>query len=258
MSKIYMGSVALLMAISCASIGIGQQTESRAPQNREESGRTTGQTQIDRPMVEFLASKLVLCNNDGIKMGQMAASKAKNSEVKQFAEMLAKDHAKFNEQLKPFVASYSSEPVSLAADRVTANKPAVAGKDSPAIVEKTASSKIPTQTDTSLRVGDQAALQRLYEISQAAHENHMAACKEMLMTKSGTEFDKGFVGFQMVGHMMLSSELKALESRSTKEFQSVIREISKSVDGHMQKAMSICKTLDGHTEKTEKTETSDR
>ena len=192
-------------------------------------------------------------------MGQMAASKSKNSEVKQFAEMLAKDHAKFNEQLKPFIASYSSEPVSLATDRVTANKPAVAGKDNPPNNEEAASSKETTiskiQTDTTLKVDDQAILQRLYEVCQAAHENHMAACKEMLTMKNGTEFDKGFVGSQMVGHVMLSSELKALESRSTKEFQSVIREISKSVDGHMHKAMSICKTLDGQTEKTE---TSDR
>ena len=56
---------------------------------------------------------------------------------------------------------------------------------------------------------------------------------------------------QIVGHMALVAELKTLESRSPKDFQKVIREATASVEGHMQKAVSICKSLDNQTEETE-------
>ena len=128
MTKFYIGSLGLLFAISCACVGVGQQTEPRATKDADENARSPSLTHIDRPMVEFFASKLVLCNNAEIQIGQLAAKKSANTEVKQFAEMLAKDHAKFNEQLKPFVASYSAEPNALATDQTATIKPSIVGK----------------------------------------------------------------------------------------------------------------------------------
>ncbi len=249
MTKFYIGSLGLLFAISCACVGVGQQTEPRATKDADENARSPSLTQIDRPMVEFFASKLVLCNNAEIQIGQLAAIKTTNSEVKQFAEMLAKDHAKYNELLKPFVASYSAEPGVLATDQTAAIKPSVAIKANLPKVEESAKPK--TQTETSLRIGDEATLQRLYEVCRAVHENHMASCKEMLTMKNGSEFDMAFVGSQIVGHMALLSELKALESRTDKDFQIFIRETTKSVQSHMQSAVSLRQTLDGQKGKTE-------
>jgi predicted outer membrane protein len=206
---------------------------------------------MDRPMVEFFASKLVLCNNGEIQMGQMAASKASNSEVKKFAEMLADEHAKFNDQLKPFAASYGEVALTSTSnktsDKVVANKPVVPDRpNTPARGEKTA-----TTLESTPSTGDSAVLARLYEVCQAAHQNQMTAGKEMMSKKSGAEFDKAFMAAQLVGHHALLAELKALESRAPSDFQAVIRSAKESVQNHAQKAESICKNLASESAKTE-------
>ncbi len=143
--------------------------------------------------------------------------------------------------------------VATATDRVTAKKPVVADKSDAKPDPVDANSN--AHPETGSHTGDVAILHRLFEVCQAAHVNHMAACKDMLSQKSGSEFDKAYMGSQIVGHMALVAELKTLESRSPKDFQSVIREATASVEGHMQKAVSICKSLD-HDQK--KNETSSR
>ena len=73
----------------------------------------------------------------------------------------------------------------------------------------------------------------------------------MMSKKSDAEFDKAFMAAQVVGHNALLAELKALESRSPSDFQTVIRSAKESVQNHMQKAESICKTLESQNQKTE-------
>ncbi len=248
MSKIYTGLVAFLLVVGSIKVGVAQQTQPLDRQNQNEVARSDGQAKFDRPMVEFFASKLVLCNNAAIQAGQMAAKKATNSEVKQFAEMLATDHAKFNARLKPFVASYGDQSIAATETTNTNNPLAIAG-DKVRVDQDSSISK--TQKETSLRVDAQTTLQSLYEVCEEAHKNHMAACTAMLTKKSGNEFDKAFVGAQIVGHMQLLAELKALDSRSGSDFQTVIREATKSVESHMQAAEGLCKTLEGQNERAD-------
>ncbi len=249
MSKFFNSSAALALAVFCVNVGVGQQTGTRPAQNRVEEARSTNSTQLDRPMVEFFASKLVLCNNAQIQTSQMVADKAEHSDVKKFAEMLGKDHAKLNEQLKPFVASYGEMPAMAANDQPSTGKPAVTGNSTPQPGQ--VFSNASTQSQTGVNTGDSVVLRRLFEICQDVHVNQMDACKDMLSQKSGSEFDKAYIGSQIVGHMALAAELKTLESRSPAEFQNVIRAALKSVEGHMQKAESICKELDKDEVKTE-------
>lgn len=248
MTKIYTVLVASLIVICSFESGVARQTQPLDRQNRNEVARPDGQAELARPIVEFFASKLVLCNNAEIQIGQMAAKKSTNSEVKQFAEMLATDHAKFNEQLKPFVASYSEQPIAITEKTNTTNPSAIAA-DGVRLDQDPANSK--TQKETSLRLDTQSTLQSLYEVCDATHKNHLAACTEMLTKKSGKEFDKAFVGSQIVGHMQLLAELKALETRSGNEFQTVVRGAIKSVEAHMQAAESLCKTMENQNERAE-------
>lgn len=253
MSQSFRIPAAMLLAAICVNFGVGQQTETRPALSRAESTRQTEPTQLDRPLVEFFASKLVLCNNAQIQMSQFVATKSANSDVKKFAEMLGSDHASLNVALTPFIASYGEAPAGAVTDRVSAKKPVVIDNADASRAPVDANSKI--QPETVLNTGDKAVLNRLFEICQAAHVNQMSACKDMLTQKSGSEFDKAYIGSQVIGHMALVAELKALESQSPKDFQIVIRDATASVEGHMQKAVSICKALDNQKVKTE---TSDR
>lgn len=248
MTKCFKSSAAMLLAVCCANVGVGQQTETRPAQNRAATARHAESTQLDQPMVEFFASKLVLCNNAQIQMSQLATTKSANSDVKMFAEMLASDHAALNEQLKPFIASYGEQPAAVATDRVSVKKPIVTGKAETQPGQGDANSK--AQPETSSPTGDHAVLHRLFEICQAVHVNQMAAGTDMLSQKNGSEFDKAYMGSQVMGHMALIAELQTLESRSPKEFQNIIREATTSVESHLQKAAGICKVLDKQKEET--------
>lgn len=248
MTKCFNSSTGLLLALCCVNVGVGQQTVTQPAQNRANTARQTESTQLDQPMVEFFASKLVLCNNAQIQMSQLATTKSANSDVKKFAEMLASDHAALNAQLKPFIASYGEQPVVAATDRISVKKPVVTGAAEAQSGQANVNSK--AQPETGSHSGDHAVLHQLFEICQAVHVNQMAAGADMLTQKSGSEFDKAYMGSQVVGHMALMAELKALESRSPKEFQNIIRAATTSVESHMQKASGICKVLDKQKEET--------
>lgn len=249
----------LLFVIPLSVQLAAQETPTREPPVRDQQQPTTTAKQFDRPLVEFFAAKLVLCNKAQIQAANMAKEKATNAEVKQFAEMLLKDHTQANEKLRSFVASYAAahsggaEPRVAEAARQTdpANPPKqdLAKGDKPADpkakpVDPQAKPADRAVTETSLRTGDSATLQRVFEFYVDAHEAHMAKCKEMMSKLSGADFDKAWMAAQIGAHVAFLAELTALESRSTDQFQTAIRDIRTTVESHLQKAEAICKQLD--------------
>lgn len=235
------------LLFGCAAQQLFAQQPVPPDQTKKQTSREATANQMERQMVEFFASKLVLCNNAEIKGAQMAIGKATNNEVKQFANMMAKEHAAANEQLRPFLADYSPEPITstgtdtTAIDRDQAKKPADRGSE----ITKAQAGDKPAreQTETSFREASAAPYSSLFEVCESAHAFHMEQCKEMLGAKTGAEFDKAFIGSQVAAHMAILAELKALEKHSGGEFQSLVREMKNTVDGHLKTAIGICEKI---------------
>jgi predicted outer membrane protein len=245
---------ALVVSIAIVGQTIAQQTTPQTPPRepqKQEPTTSTNPSAMDRPMVEFMAAKLTLCNNGAIEAAKWAQSKASNADVKQFADMLAKEHAQANEKLRPFIGTYanmlqaspSARDVSAATPETKA-EPADRANREPAVADKAQPTQEKAVVETSHRVGDAATLQQLFKISKDAHEIHAAKCKEMVSSYTGADFDKAFLGAQVAGHVILLSELKALEKNSTGQFQTAVREMATNVDEHLKHAQSLCKKME--------------
>lgn len=114
MSKVTWVPTALCLFGFLTAEAVAQQTQPQTP--RQTPPRTADQQQdrnaqdmgkLGRPMTELFASKLALCNNAEIEISKLAASKASSDEVKQFAQMLAQDHAQSNSKLESFLPDYA-------------------------------------------------------------------------------------------------------------------------------------------------------
>ncbi len=212
---------------------------------------------LDRPAVEYFAAKLVLCNNAEIEMGMMAASKASTPEVKEFAKMLATEHAQANTKLQPFLPNYAVRP------KTSASPSGVSQTENETDQQRLASernerSAVPQRTEgvnprqeiveTDYREeAPVATLKQLHEICRMAHQNYMEVCTKKLSQHSGEDFDTEFLRVQAATHVALIAELKALESKVDGEFQSVVREAKTNAEEHLVKVEKLCKHLDQNT-----------
>jgi len=178
-------------------------------------------------MDQFFASQLVLCNNEEIQAAQKAVKKVINAEVKSFAEMLVKDHQNLNQKLSRFVPVYAETAIMDATNHGISSK----------------NQSFDTKTSDANMTGDDSTFAKLYEVCRKASDFKKEQCEKMMLNYSGEELDMAFLGAQMAGHQMLLAELKAMESSSSSEFQSVIRDAKKGVETHLETATRLTDKL---------------
>lgn len=257
MTKVTIWATTILLGVSSIAYSKPQETtppRSDSPRTQTDP-RTTQQGSLDKPLMDFFAAKFVLCNNGEIQAGQMAADKSENAEVKEFGRMLVQDHAALNQRLASMLPAYAERPVAPRTDlgQTDTKQEAQAKTDSALKTEqatktgdpsaKAASQPSKEVRETSLRVESDASLEKLYHICHVAHENHSSMCKEKLSKLTGNEFDTAFLLGQIAAHSMLLAELKALESQSSGDFQSLVRDAQTKVDGHIRHAEGLVKKI---------------
>jgi predicted outer membrane protein len=247
-------SVLIFAASLCGTVG--GQTENQ-PGRQNVQPQTTSKTQTERPMDQFFAAKMVLCNNGEIDAGKLASTKASNSEVKQFAEMLVRDHSAMNQQLKPLVPDYATPPVT-SATQTSDESPEKSGIAKSG-VEPASPNQAPTRGDAPPRVQKETSLRTdastetlrdLYEVCEKANHYLRQDCREKLMKLTGSDFDKAYMIGQVAGHSMALAELQALESSTTGEFQNIVRQTKTKIENHLETAERICKTLEAEQQDT--------
>lgn len=277
MTKVWCRSVGVFLLLAIFNPLWAQQREAPKKQDQDPARTTTqdpqrGNTQMQQPVIGFFAAKLVLCNNSEIEMGTWAAGKASNQEVRQFAEMMAKEHSQANQELSRFIADYSVRPMVSGQDSGVTSQPTgdrgstdLARDKSGDQGSRTGQSPPPnpnspsttrTQEETSLRTDTGAgSLREVYDICRTAHDFHKQHCKEMLGNLSGTEFDKAYMTSQVAAHVGVLSELEALEGRSSGDFQQFVKQAKGTVKGHLEKAKQLCKSLDNAATSTQRSGT---
>ncbi len=207
------------------TVGNYQDTDSRVRQPQDEK----------MAMNQFLASKLILCNNEVIKMSQAAAEKSDHNGVKELAAMLVQQHQQMNEKLQPFKARYADNAM-LADDRANSDSATLVAGDN------TAPKNV---RETGFRESPNSVYSEMYMICRQASQYKQEQCERMMSQASAEDYNMAFVGAQIAGHQMFSAELRAIEERSTGEFQSTIREARQTVDSHLEKATQLAKQLKG-------------
>jgi predicted outer membrane protein len=211
-----------------------------------------------------IATMLIIDNNKEIAEGQLAKQHAQSDEVKQFADMMIKDHSQLVQQLQEHAGAAArgtprgqpglesrrgtnlQRPGASPAQTATASDRQNQDRN-----EQTAQSRTTSRTQQSdsaqqitvakPAIGNQPGAEFL-----ALHQEIADACLERARRdaqKAGKDFDKHFMAAQVVGHKQMLDKLQVFEQHVSPELKQVLAQAQQSTQQHLQEAERIHEQL---------------
>jgi predicted outer membrane protein len=236
---------------------------------------------MEEQLSMMVGAKMAIKNNCEIKTAQMAMEKINHPEVKQFAQMMVRDHQQLNQQLMQAMpqlqsvvdmkssdrtSSTDSNQQSQTAqsdrgiDRGTQPSPDLQNRDSrqaatpgqPGAADQREGQLSPSATEratgyrgTAGQGSMNALQQKMVSICQETADNSLEMTKQEFSEKEGNEKELAmcYMGTQLVVHQQTLAELKALQGEGTQEFQQIVQQAQDKVSQHLNQAKSIVETL---------------
>lgn len=265
---------ALALTLACCNLAMAQQQDEATrrervderrdqfSQNREERQENRDVRQADRQfgerivnrigtevdnmatksMDQFIATCLLIGNQEEVALAKEGVSRAQNENVKQFAQMLVDDHQKAIQKLQ----QHAKQGISLegASVDVTASSNAqnnqIAANQSPTAQPYTAN-----RVDIDRNLAGAGALDQVLKLHQQAAQECLSMTKALMQEKQGAEFDKAFAGSQIGAHVGMLAKLKASQQHASPELAAILQESEQTVQKHLDHAKQLCQELEG-------------
>jgi predicted outer membrane protein len=223
----------------------------------------TSKTDAAHPDAE-LAAWLIIDNEGEVAVAQFARQQASDPQVKEFAERMVNEHQQLIEKLRQVagrerrIARGATEPGQTAPRRETGER-------------RRDVDRARGDADVDVRIGDrESARPRVSvqgEIPGIARHSQMGrldcialkrqisekcqqSVKSELERKEGREFDMCFLGHQMMAHMLLADTLEVFQNHASAELKPILAEAHKSVQGHLEHAKELAKSVDRDSSET--------
>lgn len=195
--------------------------QSQQPGERPDAARPQEQAaQQDK----LIATWVALIDHKEVTLGQEAAQKATNPQVKEFAQRVVNDHKQSLEKLTRFGVD-ASATLAAAGERT----------------QDRAAGFRPGETSSARPSGgalDFVMLKR--DIAQRT----LKATLDELRSKQGAEFDRCFMGLQIMGHLEAAQTLEALSEKASPELRQVLQQELQAVKHHLDEAKQIAQALE--------------
>ncbi len=194
---------------------------------------------------QFIAQCLEIGNEEEVSLGTLAAGKTQNPQVKQFAEMIAKDHGDFAAKLKKFGAKpvdlaavhgshYSNDTERAAAERRTAR----------------AGDKERARADREGADGEQTTAHQnagrpidFVDVKVQMAQRCLQHARQCWNDKPQAEANMGFLGSQLVLHQQMIDAQEVLREYASPELQSVIDQGIQTSQSHLARAQQLIDEL---------------
>lgn len=220
--------------------------ENRPQQDRPLQTDRDQTTARGEKLDSHLASCLAIENWAEIEAAKFGEARAQSEEVKQFANMLQKDHTEFLNRLKsiePEVAKYlmktgRTQTGIEGRDAAASRRDAQAGETrrDPQAGE---TRRDETRRDSDLTAAHGGAADKMLQIKQEIAETCINTFQQELGSKSKADFDRCFVGYQVGAHLHMLDTLKVFEKHASPQLAEVIRDGSQSVQQHLAQAKQL-------------------
>jgi len=211
-------------------------------QQRTANKPTAGQPGSDPD--HFIAAALLIGNESEVALGQFAAEHSKDPQVQKFADMMVKEHSEVAQDLAKWAPDAS---LGIAKSGGTRAK---SGND--ATTRTARAGQDENQADN--------AGGRSFDMLQV-HKKIAQRCidssKKELGSKEGAEFDKCYVGQQIVLHQQMIDKASVLREYASPDLQA---SIDKGLDGakeHLDHAKQLIEKLSGSEKRETRTRASD-
>ncbi|WP_164100666.1 DUF4142 domain-containing protein [Candidatus Laterigemmans baculatus] len=236
MRRMFNVAAACVVALAPASLAWSQQNEvveARAQADEQRPNRAGREEAAANRGVSQLATLIALGNHMEIELGQLAAQKSNNEQVRQFAQKMVRAHTEYQQKLEPF------NPQMAAGNRNRQRLEAAGERQREARAERQQSA-----AGRPLRGDGPGAQVALMPIIRDAAQRNLEMTKEMLSNYEGQDFDMGYLGQQIIAHTEMLAKLQAMQGKGTPEFQQVVEQGMEATQGHLEMAKSLARTFE--------------
>jgi predicted outer membrane protein len=185
---------------------------------------------------QTLATCVSIDNQEEVALAKYAQSKASSDDVKEFTDMLIKDHQAFLQKLDRFAPGASRDNF-LTTPRTTSTGTGV----------QPAGGQAQTQPGQTIQqtAGTQAtnAPIDLLQLHREIAAQCLADTQKMLGEKDGDEFDKCFTGLQIAKHAAMQTKLSVLQKHASKELAEILKDGAETTKMHQEQAEKIMEQL---------------
>jgi predicted outer membrane protein len=235
----------------------GQQPRQGAAAGQQQPGDQTGS------LDQEIAACLALGNQEEIALANFASSRAKHDRVKEFAQMMQRDHSQALQRLNEIAPQLASMNLQL-----QAGAPGQGGQFGQDQQGQTAINQQPGQARPDRPQQGQGAQQaggqqpggqgvqqasatqpaggainsQSLALARAVAEKCLALTQREL-EEAGDDFDMAYIGQQCVAHTQMLAKLQASEQFASGELRSFIQEAQQTVQTHQQHAKDLKKEL---------------
>lgn len=232
-----------------------RQIRAEERQERAAERSEVAHSEIDHAthLQRHLAECFMLHNQSEINLAKFALDHSENAKVKEFAQVLIKDHEKFAATLTPFLQTNETAPAPASTTTTvpaTTTREAIrekAAEAAPAVVERVSNGRVDVKLGYR---GQNHFHDQMYQIEKEATEKCEVMARNLLSDQKGANFDKCFIGMEVGSHIGMLSYLQAAEAHTTGDFQKVLQNQAEMVSKHYEHAMSLHHELVGmHAEK---------
>lgn len=223
------------------------------------SRRQAGYTQHD------LATLMTICNESEVALSRIGAQKARNADVKKFAEEMVKVHSDMIAKIQQAdAAGIAAAEGNSAPQNREAQKVQTAGAN-----QRDPNQAQPNQTQANQTGANQQANQRepnqgnasgdvvgrrsasvdasesgFVGLKREIAEQCRQSMEQELNSKDGAEFDKCFMGAQIGAHMEAIDSMKVFQRHTSGQLRQTIDEGIASAQSHLEHAKKIMKDLE--------------
>jgi predicted outer membrane protein len=188
----------------------------------------------------FFANCVKSESENEIALAKFAQQHAQNEEVKKFVQQMIKDHTQCVEKLQSVASKDAARQTTAAA---------VQGADRPIQRVETKEGVVADNTSRAAAAQDIAGIDMM-QLKKELSQQCLASLKAELERKSGPEFDRCFMGQQVLAHLAMWDALKVFQKHASPEFQPTLASAQQKTEQHLQEARRIAKDLDANAPRT--------
>lgn len=198
-----------------------------------------------------IASLLIIDNAGEVALNQFAQQRTQNDRVRQFAEMMVRDHAQFIEQLQEITLGGQQGQRQSATGANQASGAAQAAGTSQAASQAVRAAAGPQAADSDAAQSPVTGQYRgLMAIHADAGRRKVQLSQEMLSKHQGAEFDMAFMGEQLVLHNHMLAMLQAVQQHASPQLQQLVNQSIQTTEQHLNHARQIVEQLQAQQTRT--------
>jgi len=189
-----------------------------------------------------IADWLLQCNQNEIALAKLAAAKTDNKQVRQFAEMLEKDHSQDLSELQRFASPMSNADAASAPAGKTAAQQGGVDVVAPFVEVAVGGNG---EAGTPASADNQTGLNFL-AVQHQIGQRFLNLTEKEWESKSGHQRDMAFVGRQLVMHQHLIATEEVLRQYASPDLQPLLDKGLKEAHNHWNDAKSLIEELAHH------------